>query len=344
MILHPGILALLGSNALVLAMLLYACALAVNILRRWDFSSSSEAQLNLERRTYLASTLVHYALGLEVLSLLLFIFTVDEIHPLFVGAMCATGVLNAAPLGWEALTVKIAIFFAASFWVGVNHLDAQSEDLPLTRCKFLLLLPLAPLVAMELYLQTAFFLALEPEIITSCCGSLFSAEGTGVAAELVSLPAEPMIAALFGSSLLVLIFALACLKWPGAWLRYLLAVLAAGYFPLALAAIVAFISLYIYQLPTHHCPFDMFQEQYHFIGYPLYLGLFGTSLFGIFPGVFHGAKTIPTLGAALHRCEKTWLYLAIGMLVLFVLLAAWPMVFGNFRLLLESGMPTQLLD
>lgn len=339
MILHPGILALLCCNTLVLLMLLHACALAVIILRHWDFTSSSEAQLQLERKTYLASTLVHYALGLEALSLLLFIFTVDEIHPLFVGAMCATGVLNAAPLGWWALMVKIGVFFAASFWVGLNYLDAQAEDAPLTRIKFFALLPLAPLVATGLYLQTAYFLALQPEVITSCCGSLFSAAGTGVAADLAALPARPMIAGFFGAALLVLASALACLKWTAAWLRYLLALLAASFFPLALTAIVAFVSLYIYQLPTHHCPFDMFQGQYNFIGYPLYLGLFGSTLFGILPGVFQSFSSISTLRPALAGIERKWLGLAIGMLVLLVLLASWPMVFGNFRLMTESAIP-----
>jgi len=109
-ILHPGILALICGSTMVLLMLLYACGLAVKIIWRWDFSSRSEAQLTLERKTHLASTIVNYALGFELASLLLFIYTVDEIHPLFVGAMCATGVLNASPLGWDALLVKMVIF------------------------------------------------------------------------------------------------------------------------------------------------------------------------------------------------------------------------------------------
>jgi len=341
-ILHPGILALICGSAIVLLMLLYASGLAVKILRRWDFTSSSEEQLILERKTYLASTIVNYALGFEILSLLLFIYTVDEIHPLFVGAMCATGVLNAAPLGWAALTVKIMIFFAAALWVALNHLDTQAEDIPLTRRKFFALLLLAPLVAAGLYLQTAYFLALRPEVITSCCGSLFSAAGSGVAAELASLPAEPMIAVFYGAALLVLGSALCCLKWQGAWLRTLLSVLAATLFLVSLAAIVSFISLYIYELPTHHCPFDIFQGHYGFIGYPLYLGLFGATLFGILPGVFQRLKPLSSIGPELVRLERTWVLLALALTLFFLLLASWPIVFGNFRLTGYSDFSSQL--
>ncbi|KJU86192.1 hypothetical protein MBAV_001614, partial [Candidatus Magnetobacterium bavaricum] len=78
-----------------MAMSLYASLLAFTLLRRWDINSSSEAQLHLERRTYLISTLMSYVMLYEVLSMFLYIYTLDSIHMVFVGAMCATGSLNA---------------------------------------------------------------------------------------------------------------------------------------------------------------------------------------------------------------------------------------------------------
>ncbi len=142
----------------------------------------------------------------------------------------------------------------------MNFIDGQAEDFPLTRLKFSGLLLLAPLVALELYLQIAYFLGLHPEVITSCCGSLFSSGGTGVAAELASLPTEPMMVAFYGVGLLFVASAWPCLKWRGGSFRYLFSLLAAAFFLVSLAAIVSFISLYIYQLPTHHCPFDILQK------------------------------------------------------------------------------------
>ena len=38
----------------------------------------------------------------------------------------------------------------------------------------------------------------------------------------------------------------------------------------SIGSIFSFISLYIYELPTHACPFCLLQREYHFVGYPLY--------------------------------------------------------------------------
>ena len=103
MILHPGILALLLGSAMVLVLMILSSWTALQVLRRWDPDQADERQLSLERRTYLVSTLVNYALGFTVLSLPLFLYTLDDLHPLFTGAMCATGSLNANPIGWHYL-------------------------------------------------------------------------------------------------------------------------------------------------------------------------------------------------------------------------------------------------
>ena len=91
MILHPGILALIVGSSIVLVMMFYAGWIGLRVLRKWDFDSSSAEQLTLERETYLGSTLAIAALGFQIVSALLFLFTIDDIHELFVGAMCATG-------------------------------------------------------------------------------------------------------------------------------------------------------------------------------------------------------------------------------------------------------------
>ena len=75
MILHPSILSLFVSSLLTSLMVLYSSVYGVQILRHWDIRSGSELQLNLERKTYLISTIVSYFLGFQLVSLFLFIFT-----------------------------------------------------------------------------------------------------------------------------------------------------------------------------------------------------------------------------------------------------------------------------
>jgi hypothetical protein len=194
------------------------------------------------------------------------------------------------------------------------------------------LLVLAPLLASTCWFQTRYFLALQPEVITSCCGSLFGG-GTGVAAELASLPVRPTMAAFYGTLLLYLAAAGLSLRLAAGWPRYLLTLSAAAALPLSLAALISFVSLYIYELPTHHCPFDILQREYRFVGYPIYLSLFGTVHFGLLPGLCRPLRNVPSLAPVLARTERRWLRLAIGSLLLFAGLVTWPVVLGPFTLI-----------
>jgi hypothetical protein len=332
MILHPGILALLVGSSLVLAMLVSAAWTGLRILRHWDPESSSELQLALERRTYLVSTLAGYALGFEVVAAFLYVFTVDDIHELFVGAMCATGSLNANPVGWTALLVKIAILIAAPAWIVLNRLDQGAGDFPIIRTKYLALLALLPLVSADLVLQLRYFTGLDPEIITSCCGALFSQEGSTVASDLAGLPAPTMMAAFYGTVGLFLVVAMVCLVARWRALLVALSVMSLGLLGVSMAAIISFISLYIYQLPTHHCPFDMLQGGYHWIGYPLYILLFTGVVFGLLPGLAVPIERVESLRAAVATANRRWLRWSIVSVVAFTVLVSWPVVFGPMSL------------
>jgi hypothetical protein len=332
MILHPGILALLVGSWIVFAMMCYASLQGIRILTGWDFRSSSEKQLNLERRTYLVSSIIKYALGFEILSTFLFIYTVDDIHSLFVGAMCATGSLNANPVGWYALYTKIFIFFGASLWIILNSFDQEAEDFPLIRPKYMALIFLTVLIGADLFFEMRYFLGLNPEVITSCCGSLFSSASAGIAGELSSLQAGTMMVVFYAAIAVYVVVALLCMKSPAAFLRYAVSVLSAALFGISIAAIVSFISLYIYELPSHHCPFDIFQQNYHFIGYPLYISLFCGVFFGMLPGFFQHLKKIDSLRDRILLSEKKWLALSVLCILIFVTISSWPVFFGDFTM------------
>jgi hypothetical protein len=332
MILHPGILALLAGSCIVFAMMLYASVQGIIILTGWDFSSSSEKQLILERKTYLVSTIIKYALGFEILSVFLFLYTLDDIHHLFVGAMCATGSLNANPAGWIALSAKILIFFSASIWLVLNRLDQTAEDFPLVRLKYAALLFITLLVGFGLFFEMKYFLGLEPEVITSCCGSLFSESSQGIAGELSALSVGPVMVTFYFTVLLFFGAAVLCLIKSGALIRYTLSIISLAVFVVSITAIVSFISLYIYELPSHHCPFDIIQKGYNYVGYLIYSSLFCGVLFGMLPGLFQPMKKISSLQEELAVSEKRWLYLSIVFIMIFAALSSWPVLFGDFTM------------
>jgi hypothetical protein len=280
---HPAILALIGVSLAVSALLALAGGFALGVLRHWDLSSGSERQLRLERRTYLIATLVVFAFGAELVSLLLFVYTAESLSDQFVGAMCATGVLNVNAWGWPTLLLKITLFFGGAVWLGLNRLDVQSPEYPLVRAKYGLLVGLVPLVWLEAGVQLAFFLNLDPAVIVSCCGALFSPAGQGVAAEVSSLPPAWGLILLYGAALPTLAAAGWARRQAGAGLP--LAGMTLVHFGLALVALVSVIALYIYEHPHHHCPFCILKGGHDFIGYALYLPLFAATAWALTAGV-----------------------------------------------------------
>lgn len=321
MLITPAIVALQLIAFFVVGATLLAGGFAWRILRHWDIHSGSELQVRLERQTYLVSTLIGFALGAELLSLLLFIHAAENLSSQFVGAMCATGVLNINAFGFPTLWLKIALFFLAALWLALNRVDHQGYDYPLTRVKYGLLLTIAPLAVAEGATQTAFFLGLEPEVMTSCCGSLFSAEGQGVAAELAGWSARPAMALFYSAAAGLLIIGLAFRRWPG--LGPLFAVSSALTFGVAIAAIIAFLSLYVYENPNHHCPFCLLKAGYDYVGYALYLPLFGATAAGLSAGLIAPFRRIISLQAVIPGEVRRFTGLALAGFALFYALATW---------------------
>jgi len=332
MILHPGVLALLLGGLVSLVMLSVGAGLGFRIIRRWNPDGAEAEQLGLERLGWLVATLVFWGILFESLSLLLFLFTVDAIHPLFVGAMCATGTLNANPVGWHLLWIKLLIFLFGSCWMLINRIDLQLPEAPLTRIKFIALIPFLPLLLGDLVLTWIYFSGLNPEIITSCCGALFSSGGKGVASELAGLPMRTMMVAFYIASILFGALLVICRSAPGKIWRALLALSSAGFGIVSLAAVVSFISVYYYRMPNHHCPFDLLQGHYYFIGYPLYICLFGAILSGLVPLLLVFLSRWPLDQALLGRLERSWLNAGLVFVIGLLLLVTWPLVFGSFTM------------
>ena len=293
MIIQPAIVALLIGSALIGLMLLYASFYGTVILKRWDLSSGSEFQLGLERRTYLISTMLSYAFGFQLISLFLFIYTTDHITPLFVGAMCAAGTLNVNLWGYPTIILKLFNFIVAGLWLIVNFADNRAHDYPLIKKKYGLLLLITPFVLAEFIVQGLYFMGLKPDVITSCCGSLFSSERENVVAGLTGLPRLPMEFTFYFIMAVTIAFGLFFIYRKSG--GYLFGALSAVTFLVSCAAIISFISLYIYELPTHHCPFCILQREYGYIGYTLYVSLLGGTIAGLGVGFLTPFKKFESL-------------------------------------------------
>jgi hypothetical protein len=330
MLLNPAIMALILVSVIVSMMLLLASGFAIQVVRHWDIDSGSERQLVLERRTYLISTLVTWALAAELVSLLLFVYNAEAMSSQFVGAMCATGVLNVNEWGWPTLLTKIAVFFIGAVWLMLNNFDNKAYDYPLVRLKYLLLLLIVPLVLTEVVFQLRHFLNMNPNVITSCCGALFSADAEGVAAEVSGIKPGNAMLALYGTGILVAVTGV----WYGLTKRggSLFAVAATAAFVMALVAIVSFVSLYIYEHPHHHCPFCILKAGHNYIGYLLYIPLFAGTALALGVGAISPWKQVPSLTAVVERDAGRLSWLATVLFGLFYLIATWAVYSSNLRM------------
>ncbi|MEA3291194.1 MAG: hypothetical protein U9Q71_02650 [Pseudomonadota bacterium] len=331
MLLNPAILALLTVSAVSVFLMLLAGGFGLQVVRHWNIDSGSERQLNLERRTYLISTLVGFCFLAELVSLLLFIYNAEQMSSQFVGAMCATGVLNVNAYGWPTLYLKIAVFFTGAAWLMLNRVDNKAYDYPLVRVKYVLLLAILPLAVAEMVLQTLFFLGMDPDIITSCCGALFTPEGQGVAAEVSGV--EP------GAALKLLIASALALFAAGGWYLWRRSgglVFAAGNlaaFAIALIAIVSCVALYIYEHPNHHCPFCILKGGHEFMGYYLYIPLFLATALALGVGAIAPFSRIESLGEIIRRESRAFVGLSLALMLLFYAVAAYAILGSNLTMM-----------
>ncbi|MDF1615538.1 hypothetical protein [Desulfurivibrio dismutans] len=321
MLLNTWSLALSLGSLLVVFLLTVAAISAVRVLRHWNPASDDERQISLESEIWLSSTLVAYALIIQIISLVLLALAADEFAGVITGAMCATGTLQVNEFGLPSLLVKLAGVFFYGFWLVLHRLDVSSEHYPLVKVKCWYLLALLPLVAVDITLQSMYLLHIHPDVIVSCCAVVFSA-GAGDGQFFVELAGDRLVPWFYGA-LVVLVLLGGVLAWrlrppvdhwqgaatipppapfPGfrsfsllaalyglAWLIFL---------PLALLTITTVISSYIYAMPFHNCPFCILKQEYAYIGFAIYGTLLAAAFFalsaplaGLLIGRFSGSGT-----------------------------------------------------
>jgi len=251
MFLNSWSIALLICSIVVLFLMSFAARSAVRVLLYWNPDSDSNRQIRLENEIWLTSTLVEYALAVQIISLLIFVVAADHFSQSITGAMCATGSLLANNFGVPALLVKIGAVFLYGFWIVLHQLDIRSENYPLVRIKYYCLLALLPLLVIDIGLVISYIGRLRPDIITSCCGVVFG-NGAGDRTNLLAGFSHGLSLGLFYGMTMTLFLAGLYLvfKWRS-WLGLLFSGGWLGYFLLALMVVTTEFTPYIYAMPYH---------------------------------------------------------------------------------------------
>lgn len=308
---------------------------AIRILWHWDIEADTARQIQLEYETWLSALLMEYGMVLQLVSLLLLVLAADRYAQVLIGAMCATGAFLANDYGVPLLLVKIVGIFLYGFWIVLHRLDMSSEFLPLTKIKFWYALFLAPLLVLDMILLLLYLTQLQPDIITSCCGVVFG-QASGDGKNLVGpVPVRLVMALFYGLAGLLFGLSLVLLKKTGTTALFgekrtgiVFGLLWLLFFMLSLLVITAVTSSYIYRMPFHRCPFDILKREYHFIGYLIYLTLFGATFCGMSTGVASLFVTIPSLRPSVRSLQKAALRLILVLLPVFLVVVSWfPIVY-----------------
>jgi hypothetical protein len=244
--------------------------------------------------------------------------------------MCAAGSLNVNGFGYPTLILKVFNFLFAGLWLILNFTDNRAYDYPLIKKKYLFLLILTPLILAEAILQTNYFLRLTPNIITSCCGSLFSGEASGLASEVSSFPSIPTKVVFFlcmiGTGISGVYY---YRKGKGG---YLFSLASAVAFLVSIVSLISFICLYFYEMPTHHCPFCILQREYEYIGYPLYAALLGGGICGMGVGLLMPFRNIRSLSEIIPPIQRRLTLVSLILFFIFAAIATYKILFSGFIL------------
>ncbi len=270
-LLHTPVLIMLFSDLLITILIFISAVAVFSILKDWDFHATTPQQYRLENRNYFISLALLVIFIFELILLPYFAYTLDSLHHIVPGAMCAAGVIQANNYGNPLLILKIVIVLLSAFWLLLHKRDVEAQDYPYIRKKYILFLLITLLALFTFALEIAYFQHISLDRPVSCCSVIFGASGHN------TLPFN-----LDQTKLLILFGLISLLMIYGAWFKeaYLLGFTSLLFAPVTYGAIVYFYGTYIYQTPTHICPFCMLQGEYYYVGYLIWSLLLAILFFG----------------------------------------------------------------
>jgi len=211
-------------------------------------------------------------LSFKILLLPFFSFTIDKLSDIVPGAMCGAGVISANEYGPVLLSLKVAILFLTGIWLMLNNEDIKERDYPYFKAKFWFFILIFFFIVVESVLDVLYLVNISILSPVSCCSTIYGAVGGS------TIPFDLDV-----SRLLILFYLIYGLIVFTSLYRYAFVnfLTNAVFLYVAYYAVVYFFGTYVYELPTHKCPFCMLQKEYFYVGYFIWGTLFLGTFFGI---------------------------------------------------------------
>ena len=260
-------------QTILIILLFVAFYFSVSIIKTWDYEKTTTKQYKLEKTSYLVILIISFTLIVKIFLFPYFAYSLDNLSNIVPGAMCAAGIVGANEFGQINLSLKILILFFIGVWLIINSLDLKAKTYPYTKKKYLFYSFIFALCILEITLDFLFLNGISTKEPIMCCSTIFGVNNIGS-----KIPFDLNI-----STLLIIFYLLYLLIvfiniQKQAFLNLLINFL---FLYIAYYAVTYFFSTYVYELPTHQCPFCMLQKEYHFIGYFIWSTLFLGTFFGV---------------------------------------------------------------
>ena len=218
-----------------------------------------------------------------------------------------TGVVDATIYGVPLFVLKIINIYLFAFWLIIHNLDIKDEKLPYTKAKFGFFILVFLLFLSELVIEFLMFDAIDIDKMVSCCGTIYSNSSTSLISNIFVIDISILLSLFYGLFLfLVVSYRLK--------LSYLFSITNVSFLIISIVSLISFFGTYIYELPTHHCPFCFLQKEYYYVGYFIYSFLFIGTFFGFVASIIKQSQTYYQISLWF-----SFLYL--------VLVSAYPIVF-----------------
>ncbi len=244
---------------------------AVKIGLDFDINITSNYQYSLATKSYLVAVIISFILVLKLPLFMYFIWSMDYLSNFIKGAMCAVGIISGSKFGVNMLFLKLINLVLLCAWLFLNHHDNKSITSAFMKPKFYFFQVIYFSLCLEFILQVSHFKIIFSKTLLSCCSTLFNQSDA-----LAFYQQNGYIL-----SFLFCSFALLCLA--RVLKKELFFTLCNLVFMISLIyALIRVFSPYIYELPTHMCPFCMLGSEYNFIGYLIYILAFISIVSSVF--------------------------------------------------------------
>lgn len=267
---NPYVQTLLLVEGILLFLGLIALLASLRIGLDFNPRLTTSYQYGLNKKSYLVGTIIMFILLLKLPLFFFFIWVIDGLSLHVLGAMCGAGIVSATPWGAWMFFVKILTLFLLCAWILLHRVDLSETTYPFTRKKFLLFQGLFFILVVEFLLELAHFLNIPTDTPVACCSVLFDQTSNNPWYE------NSLILGFF-FGLYGLLGLLCYLRRP-----ILFSLSSFLWMAVTIQALIRFFSPYVYELPTHKCPFCLLQSEYYFVGYFIYLLLFLGGLGALF--------------------------------------------------------------